>query len=208
MTNIELLILSIGICTDSFVISICKGVISKNKKLTCIKCASSFTFFQVLFILLGFFFGGILNRFLDGIENLIVFLIFFILGINIFKEGFESDKEDKNESILSYILLGISSSIDSLSVGLSFALYGEKILTLILFVIPFTIIFSILGVLLGNFVGNKYKKITCIISSIILLYFGFKFLVLWKYQFYNINHWKIIFLVLNYAWWKKWKQNY
>lgn len=177
MNTFEILILAIGMCSDSFIISVCKGVTTNNKRKSAFLCSSFFTFFQVLFIIIGYYFGNFLNEPLKDIQNVIVFLIYFILAINILKEGFSEENSHTNEGLFSYIIPAISSSIDSLSVGFSFALYSEKITILLIFITPLTIFLSILGVFLGNKVGQKYKKILCFLSSLILLIFSIKFLI-------------------------------
>ncbi len=173
----EIILLALGVSLDSFAICVCKGIEAKNKLNVAIKCATSFSVFQFLMTLFGFFIGGIFNEVLDKFDHYIVFFIFLFFSINMFKEAFSKDKKNENNSLLSIIIISFFSSLDSLGVGISLALFEEQILLASLIMFGITFLLCFFGVLIGKFLGAKHKKTACIIGGIILLILGVKLLI-------------------------------
>ena len=115
----ELIIIGIALAMDALGVTLSIGlnpVVRKNIK---IKYIISFGFFQFLFFLLGGIFGYLFDKYVAAIPNLIGGIAIAIVGIMMFKEGFESEEKDNNLLLKKSmpIILGISVSIDALVIG-------------------------------------------------------------------------------------------
>ena len=101
-----------------------------------------------------------------------MFIVFFILSINMFLSFFEKDKRLINLNVIGVILFAFSVSLDSFSVGLGLSYLSDNIIlsSLIFCIISATI--TNLGFVLGKKISDKYGKYPSLIGSIILfLYF-------------------------------------
>ena len=77
------------------------------------------------------------------------------------------------------IVLALATSIDALTMGLTFSMTGIVIniflACLIIGVITFILSFG--GVILGNLVGSKFQKVAQILGGIVLILLGVKVLL-------------------------------
>ena len=86
MNNIELVLISIGLAMDAFSVSICKGLTMKYKwRRNIFLIAFSFSFFQMLMPLIGYFLGSNLNSYFISFNHIIAFVLLTIFGINMIK---------------------------------------------------------------------------------------------------------------------------
>lgn len=180
MGLVEILFLSIGVSMDTFAVSICKGVSIKNKSKKCaIICASWFSIFQIIMVVLGYLLCSIFAENIDDYDHWIAFVLFTINGLKMLKEAIKP-KEDTIKDDLSFktmFILSLTSSIDALSVGVTFALLETNmfISTPIIFICTFLL--SVIGFKIGQSVGNKYKRQASIAGGIILILLGIKILI-------------------------------
>ena len=174
----ELVIISISLSMDAFSVSICKGLqINKNIKKYALILALSFSIFQMLMPLIGYFLGNNLNTYFFKFNKLIAFILLFIIGINMIKEAFESNIVDNKLTFKELLALSIATSIDAFSVGLTFSLFQVKLPLAILLIGIITFIVCFIGVLIGKIIGNKYEKISELFGGIVLIIMSLKFLL-------------------------------
>lgn len=181
MTILEVFIVGVALSMDAFAVSICKGLSLKKIELSKILIvAAYFGVFQGLMPLIGFFVGSTFASYIEAVDHWVSFSILVIIGINMIRESF-SNEEDINDSFSfkSMIVLAIATSIDALTVGISFSMEPPEInifLTVIIIGIT-TFIFSGIGVVIGNVFGERYKKPAEITGGIILILLGVKILL-------------------------------
>ena len=102
-------------------------------------------------------------------------MIFVFLGVKFIKEAL-SAKSSKPccVGIACLFLIGIATSIDAFSAGISLALYGNKILKPAILITMITFANSILGF----FIGGKLQKMSCrsleVIAGVTLILLGLK----------------------------------
>ena len=178
MKIFELLIISISLAMDAFSVSICKGLtINRNIFKKAIIISISFSLFQILMPILGFYLGNSLNTYFLKFNKLIAFVLLFIVGFNMIKESFEDTNLKSSLSIVELFGLSIATSIDAFSIGLTFSLLSVNLKLALLFIFIITFILSFLGVMLGKIIGSKYEKISEIFGGIVLIIMSLKFLL-------------------------------
>lgn len=174
MSILELFILSIALAMDAFAVSITRGIKVKEKlPLKCLEAGLYFGFFQGLMPVVGYFIGSNFNEAINSISQYVVFTILIIIGIKMLIEALS--KQSSNEQPI--ILLAIATSIDALSVGVSFALLNISIITSSSLIAIITFILCFIGIKIGNICGNKYKKKAEIFGSIIIIVIAIKILI-------------------------------
>lgn len=182
---IELFLIGVGLAMDSFAVSICKGLSMKKFNLkNALIIAFYFGFFQALMPLIGWYVGIGLNQYLINFSYIIAFLLLVLIGS---KMIYEAKKEKGNEehacskeeklSHKELLILALSTSIDALAVGFSFALLKTPILKAIVIIGLITFILSVIGVKIGNIYATKYKTKAEILGGIILILIGLKIMI-------------------------------
>lgn len=175
MKKIEILIISLAVAMDAFSVSICQGLNIKNKFKNSLIIALSFSLFQMLMPLIGYFFGKTLNTNFLKFNNLIAFIFLITIGFNMIKESYNNKNLKIGLNFKELILLSIITSIDAMSVGLTFSFFSINLLFTILEIGIITFILSLIGVNLGNLINNLSLK-SEIIGGIILILLSLKFL--------------------------------
>ncbi|MBR1413979.1 MAG: manganese efflux pump [Bacilli bacterium] len=179
MSNIELLIVAIALSMDAFSVSICKGLTLKKISLKkSFIIALFFGTFQGLMPLTGYVLGNSFASFIAFIDHFVAFFLLNIIGINMIKDGFKNDNEiNDNFHIKEIIILAIATSMDALTVGITFAFLKIDILYSIVVISIITFIICFIGVILGTlFRSNNSNKAT-IFGGITLCLLGLKILL-------------------------------
>lgn len=175
----ELLLLSIGLGMDAFAVAVCKGISMKKiiwKKAIII--GLYFGFFQAFMPVIGFALGTTFESFITNIDHWVAFALLTIIGSNMIKEAFsqeESTNDDTSFKVM--IILAIATSIDALTVGITFAFLEVNLLLAVSLIGIITFILSVIGTKIGNRFGIKYKNKAEIIGGIILILLGIKILL-------------------------------
>ena len=87
------------------------------------------------------------------------------------------DYEDGKINFSTMILLSIATSIDALTIGVTFAFLDVNIISSIIIIGLITFILSTIGVLLGNKIGVKFKTKSQLVGGIVLILTGIKILL-------------------------------
>lgn len=180
MHRLDIIVIGIALAMDAFAISICKGLSIKKDQLTSsIIVGLYFGIFQGLMPIIGYLFGKTFENAITRIDHWIAFSLLSIIGINMIKESFikEEFKINNELNIKNMLPLAIATSIDALTVGITFAFLKVNIpiATLTIFVITF--ILSTIGVIIGNKFGTKLNKKSELLGGIILILMGIKILI-------------------------------
>lgn len=180
MNLAEISLIAIGLAMDAFAVAICKGLSMKKIKLKyIIKIALYFGLFQGVMPALGYFLGNSFEVFVSKIDHWIAFLLLGIIGGNMIKEAFCKCNEEVNDKLdfKTMLPLAVATSIDALTVGITFAFLKVNILISCLMIGVITFILSMIGVKMGNKFGDKYEKKAEFIGGIILIVMGTKILL-------------------------------
>lgn len=94
-------------------------------------------------------------------------------------EAFASDSKTSNENVdfKTMFILALATSIDALTIGVTFAFLDVNILLAATIIGVVTFLLSLMGVKIGNRFGSKYEAKAEILGGIILVFMGIKILV-------------------------------
>ncbi len=179
----EILLIAIGLSMDAFAVSVCKGLAMGKNTTVSKMCIVGLWFgaFQALMPTLGYFLGSAFASFIGNLDNYIAFILLCLIGINMIKEAFsKKEPEDAQSASLGFsvmIILALATSIDALTVGVSFAFLNVNIVAAALIIGVTTFTLSFVGVKVGGLFGTKYKSKAELAGGTILILLGIKFLL-------------------------------
>lgn len=180
MGIIETSLIAIGLAMDAFSVAICKGLSMKKLELKkAIIVGLYFGIFQGVMPIIGFLLGNTFAETIEKFDHWIAFVLLGIIGINMIREAFDKDDCDANDKVdfRSMIWLAIATSIDALTVGITFSFLKVNIWFAALLIGIITYVLSVVGVMIGNKFGAKYKGKAEVTGGIILVLMGIKILV-------------------------------
>ena len=160
---------------DAFSLALSIGTTSPSNK-NIIKTAFTVGLFHFFMPMIGFIIGSFFKTKITLGINYLTSILFLLLAFEIYKNKDNDEKEELLNNI-NIILISLSVSIDSLTVGVALGLNNE-------FIVPASITFSIIssiftyiGLVLGKKLENKYKKTATIIGIILLFLISIKYLI-------------------------------
>ncbi|MCD8182426.1 MAG: manganese efflux pump MntP family protein [Bacteroides sp.] len=193
MTNVEIWLLAVGLAMDCFAVSIASGIILKRTRLRpMLTMAFFFGLFQAVMPLVGWLCASSFSHLIESIDHWIAFAILAFLGGRMVRESFKDEdcKHEYNPTSLKVILvLAIATSIDALTIGVSFAFLGMRSFADILppvGIIGFTsFVLSMAGLMFGiRFGCGIARKLRAELwGGIILIIIGTKILI--EYLFFS-----------------------
>ena len=180
MGAIEILLISIGLAMDAFAVSVCKGLAMKKmnwKKAAII--GLYFGIFQAVMPVIGYFLGTTFEKFITYVDHWVAFILLVGIGINMVKEAFNKESENRNDNVdvKTMLVLSIATSIDALAVGVSLAIMQTSLSVITWTIGIVTFLFSSFGVCFGVKVGNKVDLKLDLIGGVILIGIGVKILI-------------------------------
>lgn len=182
---IELFLLGVGLSMDAFAVSVCKrlGMRKLNKKQALI-IGLYFGGFQALMPFVGWLLGSQFQKYITSIDHWIAFILLGFIGgkmmIEAVREWNEEEVVDVMDAPIDHknmLVLAVATSIDALTVGITFAFLGTPIVEAITIIGITTMVISIAGVVVGNFFGSRYKSKAEFIGGLILVLLGLKILL-------------------------------
>ncbi|MDO4466147.1 MAG: manganese efflux pump MntP family protein [Bacillota bacterium] len=178
MSLLELFILAVGLSMDAFAVSICKGLSMKDIKWHHMALAGAwFGGFQAGMPIIGYFLGRFFADFVNSYAHWIAFILLAFIGFQMIKESREEEEVDANMDVKSMFMLAIATSIDALTVGLTFAFLKVQIIPAVSLIGVTTFAFSAIGVKIGSIFGTKYKSKSEFVGGIVLILIGIKVLL-------------------------------
>lgn len=182
---IELFLMGVGLSMDAFAVSICKGLgMRKVNKKQALVIGLFFGGFQALMPFIGWILGSRFEQYITSIDHWIAFILLGFIGgkmmIEAVREWNEEEVVDVMDAPIDHknmLVLAVATSIDALTVGITFAFLGTPIVEAITIIGITTMVISIAGVVVGNFFGSRYKSKAEFIGGLILVLLGLKILL-------------------------------
>lgn len=182
---IELFLLGVGLSMDAFAVSVCKGLgMRKLNKKQALIIGLYFGGFQALMPFVGWLLGSQFQKYITSIDHWIAFILLDFIGgkmmIEAVREWNEEEVVDVMDAPIDHknmLVLAVATSIDALTVGITFAFLGTPIVEAITIIGITTMVISIAGVVVGNFFGSRYKSKAEFIGGLILVLLGLKILL-------------------------------
>lgn len=178
------LLLGVGLAMDAFSVSLANGLNEpKMKGKKSVLIAGVFAFFQALMPMLGWVLLHTILSWFNVLEKFIPWIALALLafiGIKMIIDGVKNKDCDSKPCLGFWTLIvqGIATSIDALSVGITFASYdwlAALVSALIIMVVTFVI--CLLGVFIGKKFGSKLANKATIFGGVILILIGIEILV-------------------------------
>ena len=142
----ELFLLAVGLSMDAFAVSVCKGLSAGRVTLPHALTGLWFGGFQGLMPFLGWLLGSRFQVLIASIDHWIAFLLLGLIGLNMIRESRSQEEESLGTSFSprAMLPLAVATSIDALTVGITFAFLQVDIL-LAVSLIGLTPFFPLLG---------------------------------------------------------------
>lgn len=181
MTPLEILLLALGLCADSFALALSSGMVHGGKPIRhALRVGVCFAFFQTLMPVLGWLMGMGMKTFIEGIDHWIAFVLLAGIGARMIIEAMRPHEKGKKTTTCSPGMLccmGIATSIDALAAGISFAFVLRTPLPAIITIGIMTFLFAFIGVLSGKRIGAYFGEVATILGGIVLITIGCKILI-------------------------------
>lgn len=186
MFFVNSILFGIALAMDAFSVSLANGLHEphmKKRKLCVI--AGTFSFFQFLMPLIGWFCVCTILRYFSMVERWIPWIALALLGMiggKMLVEGIRNKESEEDEpssvGFCALIVQGIATSIDALSVGLDIGTYDwlhALVCCLLIAVVTFFICVG--GLLLGKTVGMRFSGKASILGGVILILIGLEIFI-------------------------------
>ncbi len=180
MTYLDIFIIGIGLSMDAFAVSICKGLAAGRFDLRkALIIALWFGTFQGIMPAFGFLLGSIVSGYISRYSGIVAFILLFIIGAGMIKESREESCGNYGADVgfKTMLAAAVATSIDALSVGVTFSAYRMSILRSSLLIAATTFVISAFGVRIGALFGDRYKQKAEFAGGVILIVIGVKLLL-------------------------------
>lgn len=180
MSIFELFLIAVGLSMDAFAVSVCKGLSAGRVRLShALTAGIWFGGFQALMPFLGWLLGSRFQSFISSVDHWIAFLLLGLIGANMVRESRSQEEEEVGASFSpkAMLPLAVATSIDALTVGITFAFLQVDILWAISLIGVTTFVLSAIGVKAGGIVGERGKSRAELAGGIVLILMGCKILV-------------------------------
>lgn len=176
----ELFIIAVGLSMDAFAVSVCKGLSAGRVRLGhALTAGIWFGGFQALMPFLGWLLGSRFQSFISNVDHWIAFLLLGLIGLNMVRESRSQEEEEVGASFApkAMLPLAVATSIDALTVGITFAFLSVPIGPAVALIGVITFVLSAIGVKAGGVVGEKGKSWAELAGGIVLILMGTKILL-------------------------------
>jgi putative Mn2+ efflux pump MntP len=179
MDLLSLTIIAVGLAMDCFSVSIASGMaMNQSKTANALRIASLFGFFQGFMLLAGWLSILSFSSFISEIDHWIAFGLLAFIGGQMICDSLKGEVSGvKALGLSNLLLLSVATSIDSLGVGVSFAILGSSVTVPAIVIGSVSFLFSIVGVLFGERLGRAVEERIGIIGGAILICIGIKILL-------------------------------
>jgi len=184
MTILEIVILAVGLCFDTFAVSLSSGIcLPEIRRGEFLKIVFTFAIFQSGFTLCGWLLGSSMESLIKCVDHWIAFGMLFYIGAKMVWESLSKNNEEvcidiRNTKVL--VTAAAATSIDALAVGVTLAIISLSIFRIIIAlaaIIITTALSSSIGLKWGRKIGEKAGKRSELIGGLILIFIGVKILV-------------------------------
>lgn len=165
------LLVGISLSMDAFSLALIYGTqnISNRSKILLSIIVGLYHFFMPL---LGLFFGNIIIKNLIININILVAIIFFVIGIEMIISSLKEKEEKLFLGLSGFLIFGFSVSVDSFTTGIGLNVINNNYLQVSIIFCLVSGLFTFLGLVLGNRLERYFGKFSTIIGGVILIALG------------------------------------
>ena len=179
MSFLSLLLLALGLCFDTFAVSLSGGVGVRHTAAGRIKIAAVLAFAQTLLLVAGWLLGASVSACIAAFDHWIAFALLAFIGGKMIVESFEKTTAHttnlQNRRVL--LVVALATSIDAMAVGVSLALVhlplsGLATESALVFLITAAV--AMAGLAGGNYLGKRIGFRAERLGGVILIAIGAK----------------------------------
>jgi putative Mn2+ efflux pump MntP len=173
--------LAVGLSLDALAVSIANGIVIHQLKFRhAFRIAFFFGAFQAFMPIIGWAAGSYFSSYIQQFDHWIVFGLLGFIGGKMIVESKSLDKHCRGINCTHFptlLTLSVTTSIDALAVGLSFAILNVNILLPVAIIGIITFAVCIVGIYMGNTLGHIFENKLELAGGIILIGIGLKILI-------------------------------
>ncbi|MCM1370733.1 MAG: manganese efflux pump MntP family protein [Clostridium sp.] len=170
-----LITIAITLSMDAFSLSLAYGTLGFSKK-EIIMLSIIVGIYHFFMPIIGNTLGTMVLKIIKVDINIIVFLVFTIIGIQMILESLKKEENISLLKIPQMFLFGLAVSIDSFSVGVGLrAITNNYILASIIFSLT-SLVFTYIGLKTGKYINDKIGKMSSLLGGGIIIIFGILYL--------------------------------
>lgn len=167
-TFLTTLIVGISLSMDAFSLSLIYGTQGINKKGE-VLLAIIVGIFHFIMPLIGLNLGNVLIAYFVVNFNLVVGIIFSIIGLEMLISSLKNEEVKILLGIWGFLLFGFSVSIDSLTTGIGLKVINDNYLEVSTIFMVCSSIFTYLGLKLGNRLSDRFGKMATTLGGGMLI---------------------------------------
>ncbi len=176
MSLFVVFIIGISLSMDAFSLALAYGTLNlKNKQINTLSMIVGI--YHFIMPLLGLLVGKKIIKLLPIKTNILVFIVLFLIGIEMIIESFKEDIVINKINLWEMIVFGFAVSIDSFSLGLSLKTIYNNYYISVLFFSILSFLFTFLGLKLGKYINKSIGPMSTLIGGIVLIIISFFYLV-------------------------------
>ena len=174
-TFLTTLLIAISLSMDAFSLSLVYGTLNIDKKN---KIILSFIvgIYHFLMPLLGLSIGSFVAQYLVFNLKYLVSIIFITIGLELILSNTKEKEVVPLENIISFLIFGLSVSIDSFTTGIGLNIINNNYLTVSTTFCLTSCLFTYFGLNIGDKLSQKNVKISTICGGIVLIILGLSYL--------------------------------
>ena len=165
------LVVAVSLSMDAFSLALIYGTYGMSKKYE-ILLAVIVGVFHFFMPLLGLGFGSLILKFLNFDLELVVGVIFLIIGVSMIVSSFKDEEVKVLMGIIGDLLFGLSVSIDSFTTGIGLSVISNNYIMVSSIFMLVSGSLTYIGLILGNKLNNSLGKYATISGGILLCLLG------------------------------------
>lgn len=184
MTFLDIFFIGIGLAIDASCVCTSNGLVYKPSILSSIKLALVYAVFQGIMPLIGYFGIGLFSLKLFEYNHIVALVLLSVLGVKMIYESLgdsqgcvDIGESNKGATLTTSMLLmqGVATSIDALSVGITFNNYNvEFVLYAVVLIAVITMVMCFISVRIGIHIGTMLNNKASLVGGLVLIFLGIK----------------------------------
>ena len=162
------LFIGISLSMDAFSLSLIYGLemADQSKRLL---LSTIVGLYHLIMPLIGYFVGSIIFDYINFKIDYITSFLLFIIGIDMILSSLKDKDILFLENIFSFMIFGLSVSIDSFTVGVGLNTINSNYLEVSFMFMLCSFIFTYIGLFFGNKLNRRFGNISTIIGGLLLI---------------------------------------